>query len=288
MTEEKHVRILYSTFRRWFPDISESDAMGYSKGAVNRFMVAMDLEMEETEQGIVEEALPRTGLPRHEAERLASPQPMEEKLPPPPVNVPGASLIIAPDSAAGKETMESARVKPKIALRLPTRKPMAVPVGPRKYWTESSLRDFVETNTPPILDVATDDRAEPVVLIRNIEVQLGCDTVKLSYGVAGALAPTPSQQNEGGAVLAATSVDTPVYDLFECTEQHPDMDAHMKVIREKARSFFRPKPDHLDSYTPRRTGALTYRLADPRMRNDPRANPHDETDVLRNSRGEEY
>jgi len=108
--------------------------------------------------------------------------------------------------------------------------------------------------------------------------------VKLIYGVDGTLSPTQSMPNspQSGEILSATPIDIPVFQTFDCYTQFPDLDTAMQNIQNLAQALFKPRPESLASATPRRTGPLTYRVADPRKTVDPMADPHDEVGELRN------
>jgi hypothetical protein len=281
MTEKQHVKILFTTFCRWFPDVPKEDAQRYCESAVSRFMVAMDLELEDREQGVVVEMdTIRNVQPKPEPPRIT--QPVQHQ-PPPPTNT---SIIVAPDSQEAKETIADAanRFRSKTPLRIPVGGRPGSPRSSSKPWKQPQLREYVEQNTPPILSVAVEGRDKPVNLIRNIEVQLGTDTIKLSYGLPDMQQPGISLPNspDQGETLNPMTVDTQISTILSCDEHYDGLEPELMKLADIARSAMKPKPDHLASATPRRVGPLTYRIADPKKEHDPTADPHDEVGPLTN------
>lgn len=255
MTEEQHIKIVSTTLRKWFPSETNQTLERVAEAVVTRVQTRIEMEMEEKEQGIVYD------FDAARAERVQEPLPIRETLPPPPSDSPDPSLIVDPSSAAGLETLsDPGRFRARQSLKLPARANPAVHYG----WNQDQLRDFLYENAPDPMNVRVEGRDEPISLRRNIEVQVGLPTVKLSYGLTYANQPTASQPNSSaGESLSPISIDTPVAVTISAENGKPDMDAEMSKLATMARAAFRPKPDHLSSSTPRRVGPLTYRSEDP-------------------------
>lgn len=281
MNEAQHIKIVETTLQKWLQEEDSGYVRRLAEAIVVRVQARIEMELEDREQGVVADLDAIKNIKLSSAENRGTEQAAVDHhpLPPPPVSM-EASLIIDP---ASKMAVDVVRAKPKQPLRLPTnRKLVESQLSPEK------LRDFLEKSTQAVISVEVEGRDKPVSLYRNIQLQLGCDTVRLSYGPSDLAQPIPSTVNLDGTQVDPLSVDTPVSVVIECTDELPNVAAKMEDIQSQARVMYRPKPEHIDSYTPRKTGSLTFRLADPRKKNDPNADPHAETDVFVDSKGREY
>lgn len=256
MTRQKHIRIVERTLRRWFPTEEDETIRRAAEGIVNRVQEEIEDELEEQQQGVVVD---------FDAVRQVAPRPMEEALPPPPPDNPHPSLIVDPTSPEAKEQPRFRANRASLKLPTPTRS--------NSKLTQDDLRDYIYKNTPDPLYVRVEGRADPVPLARNVIVQVGCDTVKLIYGLADRNQPTSSAPNSpDGEMLTAMSVDTPIAATLSI-DRMPNMPQILKQLADTARSTFKPKPDHLASATPRRAGTLTFRPDDPHEEVGPMTNP---------------
>jgi len=269
MTEEKHTRIVLKTVKKWFPDVDDRTAERFSEAIVNRVQTAIELELDEQDVGTVDD------FDAIRNNKRAEPPTPVELLPVPPKDSPAPSIIVDPNSEAAREVLaDPGRFRAKTPLRLPTRSTSQAPLPGKLYWDQDGLRNHVEMNSPDIMHVQVEGRPDPVPLKRNIEVQLGVNTVKLSYGLDHTNSPSASQPNSPlvGEVLSPISVDTPVAVTLSCEEKFPDLEGKLKQLADMARFVYRPKPEHLASATPRRVGPLTYRTDDPHDEVGPLAN----------------
>lgn len=257
MTTQKHKLIVRKTLEKWFPTEERTTIDRVADAIVNRFETAVELELEEREEGVVVDfnALRNPG---------AAARPMEEILPPPPPDQPQPSLIVDPSSPEAKEA--APRFRANKALKLPTN-------VPKSKMSQDGLRQYLEVHTPDPLLVRVEERAQPVALRRNIVMQLGVDTVKLIYGLEHRNEPTSSAPNTPeGELLAAMSVDTPIAMTIDC-ERLPDVESILTQMSNLARHQFKPKPGNLASATPRRAGMLSFRADDPHDEVGPMTNP---------------
>jgi hypothetical protein len=67
-------------------------------------------------------------------------------------------------------------------------------------------------------------------------------------------------------------VDTPVFQSFTCFDKDQPIEEKLSKIFKTASTVYAPKPEHLDSLTPRRQGHIGFS----------RKNPHDTVEPLPN------
>ncbi len=237
-----------------------------AKGAVDRVYAKIELDAEMADAEVLDlDRVKRPDLDERVHAQAPAIIPIDDPLPPPPPSA-GSSIVID-DNAPIKAS----------PLRLPGGN--KTPSGPMRYWKQDHLRDYLYENTQESVQVMAHGRKDPITLVRNIEIMPGIDLVKLSYGIGGTNYPSPSQPNgPDGSALPAMAVDAPVCCNFSCFEKIQDIDGKMQAIMDQAAFMYAPKPEHINSTTPRRVGNLSYRLPS----KDNEGDPHDEVRELPN------
>jgi hypothetical protein len=275
MTRAKHIALVRSALNKGIPAEWSVDQL--AEGIVNRMELALEMEAEEADSGLVDLADLK---PRPDLDKPQEPARLSDSLPAPqPDNRPGSSLIIPPDGPEAKEVFQN---KPELAKPIPLRPagPLVSGNGPRRHWQQGQLRDYVASATENTIQVMAKGRPGPVTLVRNLEVLPGVDLVKLSYSLGETVTPSPSSQNLGGEAIQAMAIDAPIFTTFSCFDRDQDIAGKMQSIFTQAEIAYSPKPETIHSSTPRRSGALSYRLEDPHHPGG--GDPHDEVGGLPN------
>jgi hypothetical protein len=280
VTTAKHVHIATRTILRWLPNYPEAGRL--AEAIVSRYENAIEDELDQQGEGVVVDFPVTAEAPKTAPVALRqAPEPEPDTLPPPAPGQ-GSSVILATQMPTEKSVKE-------LRLPPPGTKPSSLftpdtaqkAERPKRYWSQDALRDFAYANFPPVIQVVPEGRKQPVSLNRNIEVLPGVDLVKVSYSLADRASPQASERNwevVGDHLLVnenvpAMTVDSPIFDTLNCWDYEQDVDGKMQKLFASAEVAFRPKPEHIDSHTPRRVGALSFGERDPHDNADKLPNP---------------
>lgn len=270
MTKAKHKAIVEATIRKCLNQGFDPGQM--SDAIVTKMELALELEADEREAGIIDfPVTPAQAVPERKHD------PVDKLAPPPPAKSPNAksSLIIAPDSQEAREAFNRKPVEFPDTYRPGPPRSLKDPNAPHRYWDQTQLSQYIMDNTAAVIQVPVEGRSMPVSLLRNVEVQPGVDTVRVSYSLGPENQPVASQPNSalGGEALPMIAVDTPVFQSFTCFDRDQPIQEKMDKIFETAAVVYSPKPEHLESRTPRRQGHIRYSLDNPHDSTPPLANP---------------
>jgi len=226
MTRAKHIAIVQRA-------IDRALAAGFSLeqavvAAIDRFIVAMELEQEESESGVLVD-FPKQ-VESNPVRAHKNPDLDSDALKPPPPSQEaesGRSLIIDPSSPPPAKA-PPIRIGPQGGLHTPNG-------APRKYWGQSQLRDLIQEKTPDVLMVLPEGRESPVGLVRNILVLPGVELVRLSYELPDRANTVPSSPNSrGGETLPAMNISEPIFINFSTHEKEPDIQGGVDRLHKMA------------------------------------------------------
>jgi len=213
--------------------------------AVDRFELALEMEQEEQETGIIDFAkLKEAGqFPARESEPVFSPP-----LPSPDLNSGRqSSIIIAPDSPEArlpaKEAVGGRGIRPVLPIRNQGGS-LAETDGVKKYRSLQALTQQLYDETPETLTVLPQGRKSPVTLRRNIIQGIGMDAAKLVYELDGMNHPSPSFLNADGSMgNERMALDTPVVATFFCADKDLNIQSVVEKMSRDAEVKFRPRPE---------------------------------------------